>query len=93
MIIVSLEYTASLEEIDMRLAAHRAWLQAAVTSGRLMVAGRRVPRTGGMLIARGTMEEIMGWAATDPFADVARYSFIEIDPTIVAPGLEALAAS
>lgn len=90
MIIVTLDYTASLEEMDKRLDAHRAWLHDGVKSGRLLAAGRRVPRTGGAFLARGTREEVEAWAATDPFADVAEYSFVEIDPTVIAPGLEAL---
>ena len=46
MFIVLLTYKADLAELDKHLDAHRAWLREGVASGRLMVAGRLVPRTG-----------------------------------------------
>jgi hypothetical protein len=43
-----------------------------------------------MFVARGTLDEIRAWSLEDPFADLADYSFVEIVPTILAPGLESL---
>ncbi|PZO90213.1 MAG: GTP cyclohydrolase [Sphingomonas sanxanigenens] len=90
--LVTLSYKADLARMDELLGAHRAWLEEAIASGRLLVAGRKVPRTGGFLIARGERAEVEAWAATDPFAigEAADYDFLEIAPTMVAPGLEAL---
>ena len=94
MIIVLLHYTAPVEALDAQLAAHRDWLKAAADSGRLLAAGRKVPRTGGMFLARGTMEEVQAWAKTDPFAvhGLADYSFTEVAVTMTAQGLDALAS-
>lgn len=93
MIVVLLEYKVGLDVIDDLRAAHLDWLREGIAAGRLLVAGPRNPRTGGMFIARGSLDEIRDWAANDPFAlaGAADYSFIEVTPSLVAPGLEALA--
>ena len=92
MILVLLEYKVPLETIDALRPAHVDWLKQAAAEGRLLMAGRKVPVTGGMFLARGTLEEVQAWAASDPFAleGAADYSFIEIAPGVIAPGLEAL---
>ena len=93
MIAVLLDYKVPIEDIDRHRAAHLDWLRQGVADGRLLLAGRQVPVTGGMFLAQGTKEEVSAWAATDPFAvhDLADYRFIEVAPSVVAPGLEALA--
>jgi uncharacterized protein YciI len=93
MFIVLLTYTAGIAEIDAQLDAHRAWLDARIADGRLLVAGRQVPRTGGAFLVRGTdRAEVEAWVRTDPFAvaGVADYQLIAFEPTKIAPGLEAL---
>ena len=92
MILVLLTYKVDIAEIDALRPAHVDWLKQAVTDGRLLVAGRKVPVTGGFFMARGTLDEVQVWAAGDPFATAgaAEYEFIEVAPSILAPGLEAL---
>jgi len=92
MIVVLLHYVVPIERIDEHRAAHLDWLHAGVASGMLHLAGRQVPLTGGCFLARGSLEEVTAWAATDPFAvhGLAEYSFHEVAPSVVAPGLEAL---
>jgi len=94
MIVVMLHYTAPIEALDAQLAAHRDWLKTSMDSGRLLAAGRNVPRTGGMFLARGTLDEVQAWAKTDPFAvhGLADYSFTEVAVTVTAQGMEALAS-
>ncbi len=94
MILVLLSYTAPIEALDAQLEAHRAWLKAAADEGILLAAGRKVPRTGGLFIARGSRESIEAWAATDPFAlhGLSNYDFVEVDITMTAAGLEGLKA-
>ncbi|MDT8760093.1 YciI family protein [Sphingomonas psychrotolerans] len=93
MIVVLLSYKVELAEIDRLRPAHVEWLKQGLADGKLLVAGRKVPVTGGMFLARGDLEAVKAWAATDPFAleGAADYSFVEIAPSIIAPGLEALA--
>ncbi|GGB17050.1 hypothetical protein GCM10011380_03180 [Sphingomonas metalli] len=93
MIIIILNYVVPVEEIDAHRGPHLAWLHEAAASGRLLFAGRQVPLTGGMIAVRGTREEAEAWARTDPFAihNLAEYRFIEVAPSVLGPGLEALA--
>lgn len=92
MIVVLLTYKVDLSVVDAHRPAHVAWLERGVADGRLLAAGAKVPRDGGMLLVRGTVEDARAWAATDPFATegVADYSFTEIKPSVIAPGLEGL---
>lgn len=92
MILVLLTYKVDLTVIDALRPAHVEWLQRGVADGRVLMAGRKVPVTGGLFFARGTLEDVKAWAATDPFATAhaAEYDFIEVAPSILAPGLEAL---
>lgn len=92
MIVIILNYVVPIEDIDAHRPAHLAWLKQALADGRLLVAGRQVPLTGGMIIARGDRAEVEEWAATDPFAihGLAEYQFIEVAPSVIAPGLEAV---
>lgn len=93
MIVVLLSYKVDIAEIDRLRPAHVDWLKQGVAEGRLLLAGRKVPVTGGMFLARGSLDEVEAWAATDPFAveGAADYEFVEIAPSVLAPGLESLA--
>lgn len=92
MIVVQLTYTVSLEEISVLRPAHFEWLEKGLADGKLILAGRRVPPTGGMIFVNGTLEEAKAWCAEDPYSQgkVATYDFFEYAPSIVAPGLESL---
>jgi uncharacterized protein YciI len=92
MILVLLTYKLSPDVIAELRAGHRAWLAEGVATGRLLAAGRKVPVTGGMFMARGTIDEVKAWVTSDPFAvaGAADYEFIEIEVTMAAPGLESL---
>ena len=92
MIAVLLSYRVPIETIDALRPAHVDWLKQGLADGRLLLAGRKVPVTGGMLLVRGPLDDVKTWCATDPFATegAADYEFIEVAPSILAPGLEAL---
>ena len=92
MFIVTLTYKVPLDVVDGHMAAHVDWLKAGLADGWLLVAGRQVPRVGGILVARGDRADVEAMVATDPFvvngvADVAVTEFV---PSFVAPGLEML---
>jgi len=93
-IVVELSYTVDRERIDALRPAHLAWLQQGLDDGRLLLSGRKVPVTGGMLLVRGTLDDVRDWCASDPFAidGVAEYRFFEFEPSKAAAGLEALLA-
>jgi uncharacterized protein YciI len=92
MYIVSLTYTAPLERIDAYLPAHRAWLTEHTAHGLFLMAGRKEPRDGGIIIAHAASRaELEAALRDDPFAQagLATYAITEFVPTMTA---EALAA-
>jgi uncharacterized protein YciI len=68
MFVIVLTYTKPLEEVDALMHDHMAWLNEHYAAGRFLVSGRRVPRTGGVIVAHGDdRDEIEALVATDPF--------------------------
>ncbi|GAB3471679.1 YciI family protein [Massilia terrae] len=95
MFIISLTYTAPLEQIDAHLDAHRAFLAEQYASGVFLMSGRKVPRDGGIIIAHGDDRgEVEALVQRDPFwqARVAHYDIIEFAPTMTAAALAAYRA-
>jgi uncharacterized protein YciI len=94
MFILSLTYTAPLEQVDALRPAHLAWLKSGHAAGHFVGWGRKVPAIGGIILAVGDRaDEIAAFANTDPYIDggVATVEVIEFSPVFIAPGLEALA--
>ncbi|MCJ2186621.1 YciI family protein [Novosphingobium beihaiensis] len=91
--ILSLRYTAPIEVVDALLPDHAAWLKANHAEGRFLAWGRKVPRDGGIILARGeSREAVAALAATDPFVagGAAEVEVIEWSPTFAGEGLEGL---
>jgi uncharacterized protein YciI len=78
--VISLRYLVSLEKIDTAMQKHVAFLDKFFDAGVFLVAGRQVPRTGGVIIARAkdraAVERIM---KVDPFIKdkLARADIVE----------------
>jgi len=85
--LIVLTYVGSLDEVDARLPAHVAWLRQGYGQGLFLVAGRRTPRVGGIIVARGEREAVEQFAATDPFvtSGVATAEVIAFTATSAAP--------
>lgn len=68
MFIIELIYKKPLEEIDAHMKAHVQFLNKYYASGNFIMSGRKIPRTGGIIIAKATnkkaIEEII---QHDPF--------------------------
>ena len=82
--ILSLTYTAPIEAVDALLNDHLAWIEENRKAGHLVAGGRKVPRTGGVLLAVGEHRaDIEAIAQTDPFitGKVATVEVIEWHPT------------
>jgi uncharacterized protein YciI len=93
MFIVSLEYGVSLEAVDALMPAHVAWLRRHYKSGLFIASGRKKPRTGGVILARsGNRKQLEEALARDPFIakGAATFELIEFQPSMTAPGAEAL---
>ena len=53
MFVLLLTYTKPLPEVDNHMRAHMKWLNEQYAAGRFVVSGRQIPRTGGVILARG----------------------------------------
>ncbi len=87
--VVSLRYIAPLSVIDAAMRSHVAFLEKQRKAGVFIAWGRKVPRTGGMILASGesraAIEQIM---KGDPFvarrlAEIEVTEFLPKAPVIV----------
>jgi uncharacterized protein YciI len=92
MFILSLTYVKPNEEADKHMQPHMAWVKEGYAKGWFLASGRKVPRTGGVILSVGDRAAIEAYVATDPFTihGVAQYDITEIAITTTADGLEAL---
>lgn len=92
MFILSLTYTAEMSEVDRHIGPHMDWVKDGYDRGVFLASGRKNPRTGGVIFARGTRADIETLVAADPFTihGAADYEITEIAVTRTAPGLEGL---
>ncbi|MCT4534319.1 YciI family protein [Halodesulfovibrio sp.] len=93
MFIVSLTYTCSITKIDEHLEAHVEYLKKQYAAGNFIASGRKVPRTGGVILARfDSREELDKALHLDPFyiENLVSYDIQEFIPTMVGEGLEAM---
>jgi uncharacterized protein YciI len=89
MFVLLLTYTKPLDEVDALMRKHMAWLKEQYAAGRFVVSGRQVPRTGGVIVARGDdREQVEALAASDPFVlgGVATVEVIQFRASQTAPG-------
>ena len=93
MFIVSLTYKSDLEEVDKHLDAHVAYLKQEYANGNFIASGRKIPRTGGVILSCvKNREELESVLEKDPFnkAGIAQYDITEFVPSMVAQGFEIL---
>ena len=92
MYVVSLTYRVPQEIVDFHNDAHIAWLQKAFDYGVFIAAGRKIPRTGGLLLSQAEREQLDASLAQDPFYTngVADFEVVEFHAGRVAPGYENL---
>ncbi|MDD5052874.1 MAG: YciI family protein [Sulfuricurvum sp.] len=90
MFIISLTYIKPLEEVDALLEEHVEYLKEQYRLGNFLASGRKVPRTGGVILARAvSREKIETIISLDPFDrhGVAEYEITEFAPTMTSDGL------
>jgi uncharacterized protein YciI len=92
--LILLSYVAPLEAVDAQMKAHVAWLEQGFAQGVFLVAGRRKPRTGGVILARGEPDAVAAVAATDPFvtSGVATVELAPFNASFAAPPIADLLA-
>ena len=92
--ILSLRYIAPVEQVDALLDEHVEWLRTHHAAGRFVAWGRKVPREGGIILAKGdSREAVAALAATDPFVAgvVAEVEVIEWAPGFLDDSVAGLA--
>jgi uncharacterized protein YciI len=93
MFVVMLTYQRPLGEIDALMRQHVGWLKRHYESGLFIASGRRVPRVGGIILARsGDAAALEAAMKEDPFVKhgAARFELIEFTPSMTSPGAEVL---
>ena len=93
MFIVSITYISEMSQIDKYLDAHIEYLDRNYERGVFIASGRKVPRSGGIILAktrnRSELEEILN---DDPFKihNLADYELTEFVPTKAASEFSSL---
>jgi uncharacterized protein YciI len=59
MFIISLHYIVPLEKLDEHMAAHVKYLRKYYKTDVFIMSGRKVPRTGGIIIAQADSKDIL----------------------------------
>ncbi|MBP1652430.1 MAG: YCII-related [Bacteroidetes bacterium] len=84
MYLILLQYIRPVAAIEHYMEQHRAFLDKYYKSGKFILAGRRKPKSGGLIIckagSRKEVEEIMSEDPLDKF-QLALYEIIEFEPT------------
>ncbi|EDP96444.1 YciI family protein [Kordia algicida OT-1] len=84
MYIISLTYKVPLETIDQHLDAHIQYLNTQYELGNFHASGRKVPRTGGVILSKMTDKlKLATILEQDPFKihDLADYEITEFVPS------------
>ncbi len=84
MFVVSIEYKVDLAEVDKLITEHVEFLDKFYDKGNFLASGRKVPRTGGVILAvADSKEELSSILAEDPCykADLADYEITEFVPS------------
>jgi uncharacterized protein YciI len=82
--IISLTYKVPLEIVDQYLESHVDYLNKQYEVGNFIVSGRKVPRTGGIILTKiSDKMELLKIIEKDPFKinELADYEFTEFIPS------------
>lgn len=93
MFIVSLTYIVPLSTVDAHLEAHATYLEQQYAAGHFLISGRKVPRTGGIILANMTdRKQLDVILEQDPFYSLglAEYEVTEFVPGMAGKGLDFL---
>ncbi|MBG6245948.1 hypothetical protein CS369_16400 [Candidatus Symbiopectobacterium sp. 'North America'] len=94
--VVVLTYVRPLEAIDEQIPAHVEWLKQGYADGVFLASGRRIPRTGGVILAKSdSLEQLQVRLNQDPFQKLglAHADIIPFDASMTAPALQGLQLS
>lgn len=93
MFVINLQYIVPLEDLDKHMAAHVNYLEKYYKADVFIMSGRKVPRTGGVIIAQAESKEILEMIiAEDPFHkhQLAEFTITEFLTPLYHPQLKGL---
>lgn len=93
MFIIELTYKVKLEKVDDLLEAHIEYLKEQYDNEIFIASGRKVPRTGGVILSKiNDREKLLKVIDKDPFKvnDLADYKIIEFIPSMTSKEFEIL---
>ena len=93
MFIINLNYVVPLEQLDAHMTAHVKFLQKYYKKDIFVASGRKVPRTGGIILALAKSKtEIEELIQEDPFYihNLAEFTITEFLTSQVHPGFKSL---
>ena len=93
MYIISLTYKVPLEEVDQHLENHIEYLNRQYDLGNFQASGRKVPRTGGIILSKiSDKNKLLEIIEDDPFKknNIADYDLIEFMPTKTSEELKVI---
>lgn len=93
MFIVSLTYKKPIEVVEEYLDEHVEFLKKNYELENFLASGRKIPRTGGVIIAKAkNKEELTNILKEDPFYinEVSDYEIIEFNPSMTSKDLDFL---
>jgi len=91
MYLVYLSYHRPVEEVETLLEPHIQWLDRYFAAGVFIAAGRKDPRTGGMIMVKDIdRQRLDAILAEDPFVAVANYEVTKVNVTRAAAAFDAL---
>ena len=89
--VVSLDYLVPIEQVEPHLDAHMDWIKECLEQNMILVAGAKVPRTGGVIIATAdSAEALQAVLERDPFHSegIASFTVTEFRPNTRAEFLK-----
>lgn len=91
MFIIELTYQGAIAQIDALLPAHRNWLTDNYRQGHFIASGRKIPRTGGVILCK-TLDrmDLDNILVQDPLYYLVKYTVIEFAPSMTNPFFELL---
>ncbi len=91
--VVVLTYIKPLEEVDRAIPAHRMAQKRLCRRPLSLASGRRIPRTGGVILAKcDSRETLQARLSQDPFQllGLARTEIIPFEASMASPALQSL---
>lgn len=91
--VISLNYLRPLDEIDLLIPEHVEWLEKGYEDGIFLASGRKIPRTGGVILARSdNPESLQARLDLDPFqkAGLVATEIIPFEASMMSLSLPAI---